>query len=50
MSLKHREGKSAHYECSFEIEGYGLQNIDVRIRPADKTVQDLHPEMVKWKV
>ena len=49
MTLKTREGRLAYYECSFEIEGHGLQNIDVRIRPADLTVQDSHPEMVKWK-
>jgi starch phosphorylase len=48
MTLKSRQGNLAYYECSFKIEGYGLHNLDVRIRPADATVQDLHPEMVKW--
>lgn len=36
------------YKCSFEIEGYGLQNINIRLRPSNKTIQDLHPEMIKW--
>jgi glycogen phosphorylase len=49
MTLKSRQGNLAYYECSLGIEGHGLHNIDVRIRPADVTVQDLHPEMVKWK-
>jgi starch phosphorylase len=48
MSFKSRQGNIAYYECSAKIEGYGVQNISARIRPADPTVQDLHPEMVKW--
>jgi glycogen phosphorylase len=48
MQFKTRQGNIAHYECSAKIEGYGVQNISARIRPADVVVQDLHPEMVKW--
>jgi hypothetical protein len=48
MTLKSRDWTIAVYECSAKIEGYGVQNISARIRPADPTVQDLHPEMVKW--
>jgi hypothetical protein len=48
MTLKSRDWTTAVYECSAKIEGYGVQNISARIRPADPTVQDLHPEMVKW--
>jgi starch phosphorylase len=48
MPFKSRQGSIAYYECSAKIEGYGVQNISARIRPADPTVQDLHPEMVKW--
>ena len=48
MTLKNREGNLAYYECSCEIEGYGLHNINIRLKPADPTVQDLHPEWVKW--
>jgi len=48
MELKSRDWTTAVYECSAKIEGYGVQNISARIRPADPTVQDLHPEMVKW--
>ena len=48
MDLKKREGNLAYYECSFKIEGYGLHNVNIRLRPADAVVQDLHPEMTKW--
>jgi len=49
MQLQSRKGTLAYYECSFEIKGCGLQSINARIKPADQTVQDLHPELVKWK-
>lgn len=49
MKLTSREKDSAHYECTFKIEGYGLQSVNARIRPADETVQDLHPEWAKWR-
>jgi starch phosphorylase len=48
MHLQSRKSSLAYYECSFEIEGYGLQSINARIKPADETVQDLHPELIKW--
>ena len=48
MQLQYRENATSNYQCSFEIEGYGLQNINVRIKPANKIVQDLYPELVKW--
>jgi starch phosphorylase len=48
MQLAGREKTLAHYECSFLIEGYGLQNINVRIKPANEIVQDLHHQLVKW--
>jgi hypothetical protein len=44
-----KRGTLAHYEGNLEIEEYGLQDITIRIRPADKTIQTLHPEFVKWK-
>jgi len=46
--LENKDDTAADYSCSFEIEGYGLQNVNVRVRPANKIVQDLHPELVKW--
>ncbi|KPJ63497.1 MAG: hypothetical protein AMS15_00140 [Planctomycetes bacterium DG_23] len=49
MQLKEKKNGEAHYTCSFEIEGYGLQNINARIRPANAVVKDLHPELIKWK-
>jgi hypothetical protein len=49
MELQNSENTVAHYHCSFEIVGYGLQNINVRIKPANRILQDLHPELIKWK-
>jgi len=49
MQPQDPKGSIANYECSFKIEGYGLQNINARIKPADGNIQDLHPELVKWK-
>jgi starch phosphorylase len=49
MQLQSIDHTLASYTCSFEVEGFGLQNINARIRPANKIVQDLHPELVKWK-
>ncbi|MGD0077787.1 MAG: alpha-glucan family phosphorylase [Sedimentisphaerales bacterium] len=49
MRITRRDGNIAYYECSFAIEGYGLQNINVRLKPADPTIQALHPELIKWR-
>jgi hypothetical protein len=49
MKLTKRDGNLAYYECSLSIEGYGLQNINVRLKPADPTIQTLHPELIKWR-
>ncbi|MFA5251018.1 MAG: alpha-glucan family phosphorylase, partial [Phycisphaerae bacterium] len=46
--LQNKSDGSADFTCSFKIEDYGLQNINIRIKPANKIVQDLHPELVKW--
>jgi starch phosphorylase len=46
--IENTEDTIANYACSFEIEGYGLQNMNARVRPANKIVQDLHPQLVKW--
>lgn len=38
-----------HYKYSLKIEGDGSQSLNVRIKPANKIVQDIHPELIKWK-
>ena len=48
MQPQSHQNPTSHYQCSFEIEGYGLQGINVRIKPANEIVRDLHPELVKW--
>ena len=49
MKLTKRNGNIAYYECSLVIEGYGLQNLNARLKPANPTVQALHPELIKWR-
>ena len=49
MQLQGKDNTLVNYRCSFAIEGYGSQNINVRIKPANEIVQDLHPELIKWK-
>lgn len=48
METQSKDKTRVHYRCSFEIQGYGIQNINCRIRPADKILWDLHPELMKW--
>jgi len=47
MQLERQKGSIAYYKCSFATEGYGRQNLNARIKPANEIVQDLHPELVK---
>ncbi|MBN1359077.1 MAG: alpha-glucan family phosphorylase [Sedimentisphaerales bacterium] len=42
------EGSSRSYTCSFDIAEHGLLSMNVRVRPADLVLQDLHPELIKW--
>ena len=49
MEAGQQKGKSIHYKYSFEIKGCGPQSLNVRIKPANDIVQDLHPELIKWK-
>jgi starch phosphorylase len=41
-------GSSRIYTCAFNIEGHGLLNMSVRLRPASPVLQGLHPELIKW--
>lgn len=49
MELAPKQGDITHYKHSLEIEGYGSQSLNVRIKPANAIVQDIHPELIKWK-
>lgn len=49
MHLEKKENNTGYYRCSFIIEIHGLQNINVRIKPANEIVEDIHPELIKWK-
>lgn len=42
------ESSSRSYTCSFDIAEHGLLSMNVRVRPADPVLRDLHPELIKW--
>jgi len=48
MEIDTTQKTGTHYKCWCTIEGYGLQSINVRIKPADEIIQDLYPQLVKW--
>jgi starch phosphorylase len=49
LTLEKKEENTGYYKGSFTIEGHGLQNINVRIIPANDIVRDIHPELLIWK-
>jgi len=49
MELAPKQGDITYYEHSLDIEGYGSQSLNVRIKPANTIVADIHPELIKWK-
>jgi len=42
------QGHSRPYTCSFDIVEHGLLSMNVRLRPADPSLRDSHPELIKW--
>jgi starch phosphorylase len=48
MRLVEQNGNIARYEGRFDIQGYGKQNINARLRPANDVTCDLHPEWILW--
>jgi starch phosphorylase len=48
MEFSGKDGSSAQYKCAFNLTGYGLQNMNVRVKPANETIESLHPELIKW--
>lgn len=49
MELASHDGATVNYKCAFNLIGYGLQSINVRVLPADSTIEKLNPELIKWK-
>jgi starch phosphorylase len=43
------EDRVAKYSGSFTLEGTGLQEISVRLIPADPDFREVYPQYVKWK-
>jgi starch phosphorylase len=48
MTARNAEGPSRSYECAFDIAEHGLLSMNVRVRPVDPVLQDLHPELIRW--
>lgn len=49
MELVQMRGTVGHYKYNLKVEGYGSQSINVRVIPANPILQDIHPELIKWK-
>ena len=49
MESTHSRGGVTSYKYSLELEGYGAQSLNVRIQPANEIIQDIRPELIKWK-
>lgn len=37
-----------YYKYSLQITNYGPQSLNVRIKPANAILRDIHPELIKW--
>jgi len=48
MEAQGKNKTRVYYRCSFEIQGYGIQSMNCRLRPAHEILWDLHPELMKW--
>ena len=49
MEISNQHEDITCYRYALEIEGYGSQALNVRIKPANEIVCDIHPELIKWK-
>ena len=49
MELAQKQGDMTYYKHSLALEGYGNQGLNVRIKPANVIIQDVHPELIEWK-
>jgi len=49
MELSQTGGGIGHYRYTLKVKGYGSQSMNVRLIPANPILQDIHPELIKWK-
>ena len=49
MELSQTKGSTGHYKYTLKVEGYGSQSMNARLLSANAIVQDIHPELIKWK-
>jgi hypothetical protein len=49
MELAQKQGDMTYYKHSLALEGYGNQGLNVRIKPANVIIEDVHPELIEWK-
>jgi hypothetical protein len=48
MELESVKDGRAYYRYSLGLEGYGNQSLNIRLRPSNEIVQQMHPEYIKW--
>ncbi len=48
MDLVNTEKDVHRFRRALELEGFGAQSLNVRVRPANEIVQDIHAELIKW--
>lgn len=48
MKLTAAKDGLTYYKHSLKISNYGPQSLNIRIKPADPILQDIHPELIKW--
>ena len=49
MEFARRDGSLTYYKHSLATKGYGSQSLNVRIKPVNAIVEDIHSELIKWK-
>ncbi|MHC5059601.1 MAG: alpha-glucan family phosphorylase [Planctomycetota bacterium] len=47
MEPRGRQNGVMNFGYNLKIEGYGTQSLNVRIKPANDIIQDIHPELIK---
>ncbi len=50
LELETRDNGTAVYRGKFKVTGRGTQNMNIRVRPANETVRDMHPSLIKWRI
>jgi starch phosphorylase len=49
MELSKKHGSLGHFQYTLKVKGFGSQSVNIRLIPANPILQDIHPELIKWK-